>query len=106
MKHTPELVLPLRISTDLMKDLATTAYQANGDQLFSMTHLNTKRQAEQIIHAVNSYKGMLEALKEWYTLWLYIRENYPQVELPNTLHGSSDACGRLRAIIAKVEAKP
>ena len=43
---------------------------------------------------------LLAACQEWLGLWLYIRGHYPDIELPNTLHGDSDACGRLRAAIA------
>jgi hypothetical protein len=46
---------------------------------------------------------LLEACKEWLDIWIYLRETYPDIETPDTFNGSTDACGRLRAAIAKAE---
>lgn len=51
---------------------------------------------------------LLSVAKEWLNIWLYIREEYPDVELPFTvLNGGilngADACGRLRNAIQKAE---
>ena len=43
---------------------------------------------------------LLEACEEWLAIWLYIRKNYPGVELPFSIRNGADACGRLRAAVA------
>ena len=50
---------------------------------------------------------LLASAKEWLELWFFVRDQYPEIELPNTLReDGTDACGRLRAAIAKAEGKP
>ena len=44
---------------------------------------------------------LLASCREWLDLWNWIDEHYPEIELPMTLQGSTDACGRLRAAITK-----
>lgn len=46
---------------------------------------------------------LLAACEEWLEIWLYIREKYPDIEIPFSLRGSSDACGRLRSAIEKAK---
>jgi hypothetical protein len=48
---------------------------------------------------------LLESCKEWLDIWIYIRDTSPNVEIPDTFNGSTDACGRLRASIAKAEGR-
>jgi len=49
---------------------------------------------------------LLASAKEWLELWFFIRDQYPEVELPNTLReDGTDACGRLGAAIAKAEGR-
>ena len=50
---------------------------------------------------------LLASAKEWLELWFFIRDQYPEIELPNTLReDGTDACGRLSAAIAKAESTP
>ena len=59
-------------------------------------------QEEQLANArlIAAAPALLAACEEWLALWLYIRENYPEVDLPFSIRNGADACGRLRAAVA------
>ncbi|KKN71480.1 hypothetical protein LCGC14_0420590 [marine sediment metagenome] len=56
-------------------------------------------------HLMATAPEILEVCKEWLDLWLYIRDRYPDIELPPSIKSGADACGRLRQVIAKAESK-
>lgn len=69
----------------------------------------TEANAHRIVACVNACEGinpeavpaMLEALKEWNDIWHFIKDHYPDVELPFSLDKKgNDAAGRLRKAIA------
>jgi len=66
-----------------------------------MTWENEKGKAD--AYLIAAAPDLLGSAKEWLSIWLYLRDNYPDIELPDSFDGQSDACGRLRSAIAKAE---
>ncbi len=64
-----------------------------------------KGDAERTANAclIEACPDLLEAAKEWHDNWLYIREHYPDIELPFSVRDGADSFGRLRVAIAKAE---
>jgi len=78
----------------------------NCGQWRGITQEQAEANAAHIVKCVNSHETLLECLKGMHATWRYIRDNYPDVEIPEELtgfNGRSDFDGRTRAAIRAVE---
>ena len=99
MEHTPGPWRILESEWNGADHYIISGYGADTSCICKMTEDNEEANAQLIAAAPE----LLEACEEWLGTWLYLRDKYPDIEIPLTLRGGSDACGRLRAAITKAK---
>lgn len=88
-QHTPGAIKAAAIILDGKKLIQTSYGEKNAEGIADL------------IDRATAAPELLQACEEAYRFIKDTTEQYPDIEFPLTLHGSSDIGGRLRAAIAK-----